>query len=175
MKRTWAAFVSGLFFLIAPGAIAGYFPWLITRWHIEPGGAWSFPLRVCGALLLLAGIAVLAESFVRFVVKGRGTPAPLLPTRHLVVSGLYRYVRNPMYIAVAATIFGQALVFGSRGLLGYGAFICVCFHVFVLAYEEPSLHARFGNRYEGFCAAVPRWIPRLSPWRGESPRSKLNA
>ncbi len=175
MKRTSAAVASGLFFLIAPGTIAGYFPWSITRWHIGPTSSWSFPLRACGALLLLAGVAVLAESFVRFVAKGLGTPAPPLPTRHLVVSGLYRYVRNPMYIAVAATIFGQAMIFGSRSLFGYGAFVCVCFHVFVLAYEEPSLHARFGAQYEEFCAAVPRWIPRLTPWQGETPDAKFDA
>src|SRR5271155_1581378 len=113
MKRTSAAVASGLFFLIAPGTVAGYFPWSITRWQIGSTGPWSLPLRGCGALLLLAGVAVLADSFVRFAVKGLGTPAPPLPTQHLVVSGLYRYVRNPMYVAVAATIFGQALVFGN--------------------------------------------------------------
>jgi protein-S-isoprenylcysteine O-methyltransferase Ste14 len=79
-----------------------------------------------------------------------------------------------MYIAVASTIFGQAMIFGSRSLFGYGAFVCVCFHVFVLAYEEPSLRARFGAQYEEFCAAVPRWIPRFSPWQGETPHPKLN-
>ncbi len=79
-----------------------------------------------------------------------------------------------MYIAVAATIFSQAMIFGSTSLASYGAFVCVCFHVFVLAYEEPSLHARFGAHYEEFCAAVPRWIPRLSPWQGETPHPKLS-
>ncbi len=174
MKLTSAGVASALFFLIAPGTIAGYFPWSITRWHVESTGTWSFLLEVFGALLLLAGIAVLADSFVRFVVTGLGTPAPPLPTQHLVVSGLYRYVRNPMYVAVASTIFGQAMIFGSRSLFGYGAFVWVCFHVFVLAYEEPSLRARFGAEYEEFCAAVPRWIPRLSPWQGETPHPKLN-
>jgi protein-S-isoprenylcysteine O-methyltransferase Ste14 len=166
MKRTSAAVASGLFFLIAPGTIAGYFPWSITRWHIGSTGPWSLPLRACGALLLLAGVAVLGDSFVRFVAKGLGTPAPPLPTQHLVVSGLYRYVRNPMYVAVASTIFGQVLIFGNLTLLAYGVFVCLCFHLFVIAYEEPSLRARFGNQYTDFCAAVPRWIPRLSPWRG---------
>ena len=174
MKQTSAAVASGLFFLVAPGTIAGYFPWSITRWHISSTGHWALPLKVCGALLLLGGIAVLADSFVRFAVKGLGTPAPPLPTQHLVVSGLYRYLRNPMYVAVASTIFGQALIFGSRSLFGYGAFVCLCFHLFVIAYEEPSLRARFGVRYEEFCAAVPRWIPRLTPWRGETPHPTLN-
>ena len=80
-----------------------------------------------------------------------------------------------MYVAVASTIFGQAMIFGSRSLFGYGAFVCVCFHVFVLAYEEPSLRTRFGAPYDEFCAAVPRWIPKLSPWQGETPHPKLNA
>jgi protein-S-isoprenylcysteine O-methyltransferase Ste14 len=168
MKQTSAAVASALFFLIAPGTIGGYFPWSITRWHVESTGTWSLPLKVCGALLLLTGIAILADSFVRFVVKGLGTPAPPLPTQHLVVSGLYRYVRNPMYVAVAWTIFGQALVFGNRTLLVYGAFVSLCFHLFVIAYEEPSLRTRFGNQYTDFCAAVPRWIPRIRPWQRET-------
>jgi protein-S-isoprenylcysteine O-methyltransferase Ste14 len=169
MKRTSAAIATGIFFLIAPGTIAGLFPWSITRWHIESTGPWSLPLEIFGGLLLLAGLAVLTESFVRFVVKGLGTPAPPLPTRHLVISGLYRYVRNPMYIAVVAVIIGQALLFGNVSLLAYGAFVCVCFHLFVIGYEEPSLRARFGIQYENFCAAVPRWIPRLRPWESEPP------
>jgi protein-S-isoprenylcysteine O-methyltransferase Ste14 len=172
MKRTSAMVASGLFFLIAPGTIAGYFPWTITQWRIESTGTWSFPLKICGALLLLAGVAVLADSFIRFAVKGLGTPAPPLPSRHLVVSGLYRYVRNPMYVALTAAIFGQALLFGNLTLLGYGAFVCLCFHLFVIAYEEPSLRDRFGAEYTEFCAAVPRWIPRLSPWQGETAASK---
>jgi protein-S-isoprenylcysteine O-methyltransferase Ste14 len=148
---------------------------LITRWHIESNALWSLPLKILGATLVLAGLAVLTDSFVRFAIKGLGTPAPPLPTRHLVVSGLYRYVRNPMYVAVAAAIFGQALVFGNRTLLVYGAFVCLCFHLFVIAYEEPSLRARFGAEYSEFCAAVPRWIPRLSPWQGEGADSKPQA
>jgi len=168
MKRTSAAIATGIFFLIAPGTIAGYFPWSITRWHTESRGPWSLPLEIFGALLLLAGIAVLADSFVRFATKGLGTPAPPLPTQHLVVSGLYRYVRNPMYVAVAAAIFGQSLIFGNLTLLAYAAFVCLCFHLFVIGYEEPSLRARFGIQYENFCAAVPRWIPRPRPWRSES-------
>ncbi len=174
MKKAAAVAGTGLFFLIAPGTVAGYVPWLITRWHFESNGLGSLPLKILGTLLLLAGLAVLADSFIRFAVKGLGTPAPPLPTTHLVVSGLYRYVRNPMYVAIAATIFGQALLFGNLTLLGYGAFVCLCFHLFVIAYEEPSLRARFGTQYAAFCAAVPRWIPRLTPWQGETPDPKFN-
>jgi len=168
MRKPWAVVGTGLFFLIAPGTVAGYLPWLITRWHTESAAPWTLALKVFGALVLVAGMAILVESFVRFAVKGLGTPAPPLPTRHLVVSGLYRYVRNPMYLAVAAIIFGQALTFTSSSLLAYGALVCAAFHLFVVAYEEPSLRSRFGAEYIDFCAAVPRWIPRLSPWQGSA-------
>ena len=98
-------------------------------------------------------------------VQGVGTPAPVFPPRHLVVTGLYRYVRNPMYIAVVSTIFGQGLVFGNVALLEYGGLVWLLFHLWVLGYEEPTLTVRFGSEYEVFCAAVPRWIPRFTPWR----------
>jgi protein-S-isoprenylcysteine O-methyltransferase Ste14 len=84
----------------------------------------------------------------------------------LVVTGLYRYVRNPMYVAVVSTILGQGLIFANFMLLAYGALIWLLFHVFVLVYEEPTLTAGFGSEYRLFCAAVPRWIPRLRPWSG---------
>src|SRR5271170_5154848 len=144
MKRAAAGLGTGLFFVLAPGTVAGIVPWWITRWRLEWIGLWPLAIRVIGAFLLLAGIAVLADSFARFAIQGLGTPAPPLPTQHLVVSGLYRYVRNPMYVAVAAAIFGQGLVFGSLPLLTYGVFVCVAFHLFVVSYEEPSLRKRFG-------------------------------
>jgi protein-S-isoprenylcysteine O-methyltransferase Ste14 len=116
-------------------------------------------------LLLAAGLPVLLDSFGRFALKGLGTPAPIFPTRHLVVSGLFRYVRNPMYVAVLALIFGQGLLFGSVRILEYGIAIWVAFHLFVLMYEEPTMRRSFEPEYEAFCANVPRWIPRLRPWR----------
>jgi len=167
MKRAAAGLGTGLFFVLAPGTVAGIVPWWITRWRLEWVGLWPLAIRVIGAFLLLAGIAVLGDSFARFAIQGLGTPAPPLPTQHLVVSGLYRYVRNPMYVAVAAVIFGQGLLFGSLPLLTYGAFVCVGFHLFVLSYEEPSLRRRFGAEYLRFYAAVPRWIPRRRPWRAD--------
>jgi len=112
----------------------------------------------------LAGLPLLLDSFARFALKGLGTPAPVFPTRHLVVSGLYRYVRNPMYLAVAAVIVGQALLFGDVRVLEYGVFVCLGFHMFVLLYEEPALRRTFGAEYETFCANVDRWIPRLRAW-----------
>jgi protein-S-isoprenylcysteine O-methyltransferase Ste14 len=89
-----------------------------------------------------------------------------MPTRRLVVSGLYRWVRNPMYVAVVAAVIGQALILGSAALLGYAGVLWLGFHLFVIGVEEPMLRRDFAEEYAAFCAAVPRWLPRLRPWRG---------
>jgi len=111
----------------------------------------------------VAGMLILIDSFARFAIQGLGTPAPVFPTRHLVITGLYRYVRNPMYVAVASLIVGQGLIFGNARVLEYGALVWLSFHIFVVVYEEPTLRASFGAEYESFCRSVPRWIPRLTP------------
>ncbi len=137
----------------------------------SPGGNIQSPFlgftafRLVGVLLIIAGIPILLESFGRFALQGIGTPAPVLPPHHLVVKGFYRYVRNPMYVAVVSLILGQALLFGSVPTLEYGAFVWSAMHLFVLIYEEPTLRKSFAAEYETFCAHVPRWVPRLSPWR----------
>ena len=110
-------------------------------------------------------LPVLLESFGRFALQGVGTPAPIFPTQYLVVKGFYRYVRNPMSIAVVSVILGQALLLGNIRVLAYAIFVWLAFHLFVLIYEEPTLRKSFGVEYETFCAHVPRWIPRFSPWR----------
>jgi len=165
MRRLFAILGSALFLVLAPGTVAGIVPWWITHWRVESSAAWWIPLRFLGAALIALGLPVLLDSFARFAVKGLGTPAPVFPTRHLVITGLYRYVRNPIYIAVVAVIFGQALLFGDWRLLWYGALLWLFFHVFVVMYEEPTLKQTFGTEYESFRTNVPRWIPRLTPWR----------
>jgi protein-S-isoprenylcysteine O-methyltransferase Ste14 len=120
------------------------------------------------ALLILAGIPVLLESFTRFALQGGGTPAPVAPTRLLVVEGTYSHVRNPIYLAVVAIILGQGLLLARTGLLVYGAILWAGFHVFVMLYEEPTLRNSFGQEYEAYCAGVPRWVPRRCPWRGST-------
>ena len=162
---TLAILGSALFFVVAPGVVAGLIPWWITQWVFLPPFFDVQATRAVGILLILAGLPGLIDSFARFAVQGLGTPAPIAPTQNLVVKGLYRYVRNPMYVAVVAVIFGQAILFGDGRLVAYGALMWVIFHAFVLAYEEPVLARSFGAAYEEFRANVPRWIPRLSPWR----------
>jgi protein-S-isoprenylcysteine O-methyltransferase Ste14 len=166
MRRFFAVLGSLFFLLIAPGTVAGLVPWWISSWQLQAPLLGFAGFRVLGALLIVAGLPVLLDSFARFALQGLGTPAPVFPTRHLVVTGLYRYVRNPMYVAVAGVILGQGLVLGDVRVLGYGAVVWLSFHLFVLIYEEPTLRRSFGNEYEEFCAEVPRWIPRLSPWPG---------
>lgn len=156
---------SAVFLVIAPGFVAGLVPWWISHWRLE-APFFGMPLfRLAGCALILMGVAGLLDSFVRFAVQGLGTPAPVFPTRHLVITGLYRYVRNPIYVAVVSTILGQGLVLGNLTLLEYGGLVWLLFHLFVLVYEEPTLRASFGSEYKKFCAEVPRWIPRFTPWR----------
>jgi len=165
MKRFSAVVGTGFFLLLAPGTVAGLVPWWITRWHMNPPLLGFSGFRVIGTLMIAAGIAVVSDSFARFALQGLGTPAPILPTRHLVVSGLYRYVRNPMYVGVLGIILGQGLLFGDGRLLAYGVLLWLGFHVFIVGYEEPTLRRSFGAEYEAFRSNVPRWIPRMSPWR----------
>lgn len=165
MRKMAAAAGSAAFFLLAPGVVGGLVPWWLTGWQMrQPLPYWA-PLRLAGAALLAAGAAVLVHSFVRFVVEGSGTPAPVAPTEQLVVGGLYRYVRNPMYLGVVATIVGQALVLGQPGLLLYAAGVWAAFATFVRLYEEPVLSRRFGGQYDAYRRAVPAWWPRLRPWQ----------
>jgi len=164
--RTGALLGSLAFFCLAPGMVAGVIPWALTGWRAQPALLGAPALPWIGYLLVVAGASVVGESFVRFAVKGLGTPAPVAPTRFLIVSGLYRHVRNPMYVGVLSVIVGQALVLGSTRLLEYAALVWLCFFVFVVLYEEPSLQRRFGASYEVFRRAVPRWWPRITPWQG---------
>jgi len=169
MRRSYAILGSFVFLLIAPGFVAGVVPWWITRWQLQTPLFGMMSLTVLGALLIVAGIAPLLDSFARFALQGLGTPAPVLPTKHLVVTGFYRHVRNPMYIGVTAVIFGQGLLFGSVRLLEYGLTFWLCAYVFVLLYEEPKLTRSFGDEYREFRTSVPGWIPRLSPWHKQHP------
>jgi len=164
MRRPLAALGSIVFFAAAPGVVAGVLPWAITGWR-QPGFQEWGALQASGAVLTAAGVLFLAAAFVRFVLEGRGTPAPVAPTERLVVGGAYRHVRNPMYLAVLSAIGGQAAMFRSETLLLYGIGIAICFAAFVKLYEEPTLLHRYGAAYEAYRRAVPAWLPRLTPAR----------
>jgi protein-S-isoprenylcysteine O-methyltransferase Ste14 len=162
--RTAPLLGSFVFFWIAPATVAGWVPWWLTGWSKQSppfaaAAAWA------GWLLVALGTVVVVESFVRFAIKGLGTPAPVAPTRQLVVSGLYRHVRNPMYVGVTSAIVGQALILGRSLLLQYAACVWLAFHLFVLLYEEPTLQRTYGMSYQTYKANVRRWWPRLAPWR----------
>jgi protein-S-isoprenylcysteine O-methyltransferase Ste14 len=160
MRRSVAAAGSAVFFLVAPTMVAVVVPWLLTGWQV--GGSWPVPIlaAVVGVVCIAIGGIALIHSFARFVIDGLGTPAPVAPTEELVVTGLYRWVRNPMYLAVELVIVGQALLLRQWLLLGYAALVGAAVAMFVYFYEEPTLAERHGDRYTAYQATVPRWIPR---------------
>src|SRR5919112_439011 len=170
MRRSTAAVGSALFFLLAPGVVVGLVPWALTGgWQVrEPLPYWA-PARMLGGVVLLAGVIALVQAFVRFVVEGLGTPAPVAAPERLVVGGAYRHVRNPMYVAVVTAIVGQALLLGQLGLLVYAGITWLVVAAFVRFYEEPALSSRFGADYEAYRRAVPAWWPRLRPWEPDGP------
>ena len=155
--RLRAAAGTSVFLLIAPGVVAGLVPWLLTGWQSSGPPAW---VAAIGWALIALGTAVLLEAFARFVLEGVGTPAPPAPTEKLVVGGLYRYVRNPMYLAVAAVILGQAAVLGRWVLVAYALVFGVVVWSFVHWYEEPALRRQFGSAYDDYVRTVPGWWPR---------------
>jgi len=157
MRRRSAALGSALFFAVAPGVMAGLVPWLLTGWDAYD---MPLPLRVIGGLLTALGAAFLIQAFARFVIEGLGTPAPVAPPERLVVGGIYRWVRNPMYVAVIATILGQALLLGRSVLVEWALVFWALTAAFVRFYEEPNLRRRFGTEYEEYLRTVPGWVPR---------------
>jgi protein-S-isoprenylcysteine O-methyltransferase Ste14 len=159
--------VSILFTLFGgPGIILVYLPFWITGFHIPAGAPlWHMLL---GAALILLGLIPLFESIVRFVRVGRGTLMPAVPTEDLVVSGLYRYVRNPMYVGDLVSLAGEAILFWSRGLAIYTLLVGLGFHLFVVLYEERTLARRHPSDYPRYVRQVPRWLPRLTPWQGSA-------
>ena len=159
--RAWAGTV--VFLVFTPGVVAGLIPGVIAGWRIPWTGGWLSPVVIVAAVLILSGVLVLLDAFIRFA-RADGTPAPLAPTAHLVVVGPYRYVRNPMYLAVLAIILGQALLFGSRGALLYAGLVLGAVVLFVRGYEEPTLQLEYGDEYREYRRNVRGWIPRVRPW-----------
>jgi protein-S-isoprenylcysteine O-methyltransferase Ste14 len=160
VRTVSAASGTALFFAAAPGVVAGAVPWALTHWRMA--GHLPVWLRVSGGVTTVVAAVLLIHSFVRFVVEGSGTPAPPAPTERLVVGGLYRYVRNPMYLAVLGAVLGQALLLGQSVLVAYAVVVLTAVVSFVRGYEEPTLRRRFGPAYDTYRASVPGWFPRFS-------------
>ena len=149
-----------LWTLLLPGVFAGYFPWRffgLGQVHLSL----TNPVHLLGLLAMSLGAALLLTCIWEFARGGRGTLSPVDPPRELVVRGLYRYVRNPMYLSVTAIVLGEVLLTGSGPLLAYWAVWFVAVNLFVIGYEEPTLRRRFGESYERYTREVGRWLPRL--------------
>ena len=158
-----------LFTVVLPASVAVYVPLLIVRGQ-SPfyGPAESRPapgMAVLGiaTLFFVIGAAIYTWCVRDFAVSGRGTPAPIDAPKRLVVRGLYRYTRNPMYLGVLCAILGWLVLYPSLVLVAYLIAICTCFHLFVVLYEERHLRRVFGNQYQEYCQKVNRWLPRI--WR----------
>jgi protein-S-isoprenylcysteine O-methyltransferase Ste14 len=159
--RAWVGTL--VFLVLTPGVIAGLIPGLITRWRIPATDDGGSPVAVVAAVAIVGGVLVLLDAFIRFA-RADGTPAPTSPTAHLVVVGPYRFVRNPMYVAVLTLIAGQALLFRSWGALLYAGIVLVAVVSFVLGYEQPTLELEYGDEYRAYRRNVRGWIPRVRPW-----------
>jgi len=151
-----------LFTLLLPGTVAGYLPWLMTRNDSFTWGAGT----ALSLLLFATGGAIYSWCVWDFAAFGRGTPAPIDAPKRLVVRGLYRTTRNPMYVGVLTVIIGWVVLFEAFRLLVYAACVGACFQLFVVFYEEPHLKRAFGKSYREYMNQVGRWLPRIR--RGSS-------
>jgi protein-S-isoprenylcysteine O-methyltransferase Ste14 len=159
-SSAWLALRSLLWTILLPGVFAGYVPWRFFRLGRTQFDLTS-PTQLLGFVCIGLGVALLAACIFEFARSGRGTLSPVDPPRHLVVRGLYRYMRNPMYLSVTMVMLGEALVAHSVALAVYLAVWFTCANLFVIAYEEPALRQRFGESYDEYTQRVGRWIPRF--------------
>jgi protein-S-isoprenylcysteine O-methyltransferase Ste14 len=172
--KTLALLKTGLFTVIVPGTVAFYIPLALAlperRWAGWPAAAWQY----LGLPFLLSGTAIYLWCAWDFAVTGLGTPAPIDAPRVLVVKGLYRFVRNPMYVGVLSVLLGWSLWFASKRLFLYFAAVGLAVHLFTVSYEEPHLRKMFGPQYENYCRRVNRWLPRFSRANGSAHRDSLD-
>lgn len=150
-------------FLVLPGVAAGVAPPLIASVDPWRGTEWA-----PGLVVMLAGVIVLLWCVRDFYVSGKGTLAPWDPPKKLVTTGLYRFIRNPMYVGVLLLVLGWALYLSSLMLAAYMVVLAIGFHIRVLTYEEHRLKSQFGEEWEAYKASVPRWLPRLTTWKDGS-------
>ena len=168
MRRSAAAVVSVAWGVALGGTFGALLPYLLGDWHFHrPLPYWAIA-QAAGGLLICVGLVPVVQSFIEFI-RVNGTPVPVASPPRLVVSGFYRYVRNPIYVGFLAILIGEALLFGSRGLLGYTAVAWCIGAAAVRFYEEPVLARKFGAEYQAYRRAVAAWIPRLHPWTPAQP------
>src|ERR1700689_2164264 len=161
--RLFLALKAFFFVLLLPGTVAGYIPFRIIRATGRFSAIGFSVSSIAASALILAGIVVLTWCVWDFFAAGHGTLAPIDPPRYLVVQGLYRITRNPMYNGVLGILLGEAWLFASIVLLEYTLLVFMTFHLFVLFYEEPALESRFGESYRVYRKAVPRWGLTVRP------------
>jgi len=161
MSTVWLAIRSLAWAVLLPGVFAGYIPWRYFGVRDLRLDLHS-PRQLLGTICVVAGAVLLLACIWEFARRGRGTLSPADPPRHLVISGLYRYVRNPMYLSVTLIVLGEALLTGSRALLLYWAVWFALVNLFVIAYEESALQQQFGDDYDRYRRQTGRWIPRFS-------------
>lgn len=150
-----------LFTILVPGTVTVLVPYLLLSWGVQIFSFEVGPIRFLGLLPILMGAVTYLWCAWDFTFTGRGTPAPIDPPKELVVKGLYRYVRNPMYVGITLILLGEALLFEAAVLFLYAGLLLVCAHLFIVYYEEPTLRRLFGASYESYCKSVSRWTPRL--------------
>ena len=153
-------FFRNLFFtILQPGLVAGLFPYLILGKSFQKPFAQPFQLpQYLGAILFIFGLVIMLNCIIRFAIEGRGTLSPVDPTKKLVVKGLYKFSRNPMYIGVMIILVGEIIFFSSYNLGVYTLFILLAFSLFIILIEEPRLRRDFGNDYHEYCKRVRRWL-----------------
>lgn len=164
LASAWLAVRSLVWALLLPGMVAGYLPWRffgLREARVDLGAPW----QLVGLLLIAAGVTLLSLCIVEFARSGRGTLAPIDAPRQLVVRGLYRYVRNPMYLSVATILLGELLLVRSRSLLAFAGIWFLIVNLFVIGYEEPALRRRFGDSYRRYADTVGRWLPSIRAGR----------
>jgi protein-S-isoprenylcysteine O-methyltransferase Ste14 len=157
--------------ILGLGLLGFAIPLWIIDWDVH-----LFPLeidvfRFIGLAFIILGIVGMTAFIWGWIVSGTGSPLPFDVPKELIVRGSYRFVRNPMYVGYLLIVFGEFLFFKSSALLLYLLTLFLFLHAFVVFVEEPMLKHQFGESYEQYCKSVPRWIPRLKPFRGDIAKS----
>lgn len=150
-----------IFTVLAPGTVTVLLPFLILRAGFGFVAINGYGFKIAGAAVIIPGVLIYLWCAMGFAIEGRGTPAPHDPPKELVHKGLYRFVRNPMYVGVLTVLLGEVVYFGSGALLVYMLFVFSVFNIFIVKYEEPTLKKKFGESYERYCSSVPRWLPKF--------------